>query len=57
MERTDMFESALAFAERHWLGLTLAIPVGIYAAWIASMVVPEVVKTVVPAVVRAVTGS
>lgn len=52
-----MFESVCEFAQRHWLALTLAIPVGIYAAWIASMVVPEVVKIVVPAVIRAVTGN
>ena len=45
------------FVERHWLGLALALPVVAYAAWIASIVVPEVVKAVVPEVVRAVTGS
>lgn len=45
------------FVERHWLGLALAIPLVIYAAWIASLVVPEVVKAVVPEVVRAVSGS
>ena len=50
---TSMFE----FVERHWLGLTLAIPLAVYAAWIASLVVPEVVKAVVPEVVRGVTGS
>ena len=35
----------------------MAIPVAVYAAWIASLVVPEIVKAVVPEVVRAVTGS
>jgi hypothetical protein len=52
-----MLTSTFEFAERHWLGLTLAIPIAVYAAWIASMVVPEIVKAVVPEVVRAVTGS
>ncbi|HZD31336.1 MAG TPA: hypothetical protein VE779_06720 [Candidatus Angelobacter sp.] len=49
--------SLIDFVERHWLSLTLAIPVAAYAAWIAALVVPEIVKTVVPEVVRAVTGS
>lgn len=52
-----MLTSALEFCERHWLGLTIAVPVALYAAWIASLVVPEVVKAVVPEVVRAVVGS
>jgi hypothetical protein len=52
-----MLTSTIEFVERHWLGLTLAIPVAVYAAWIASLVVPEVVKAVVPEVVRAVAGS
>ena len=52
-----MATSILEFVERHWLGLTLAIPVAVYAAWIAALVVPEIVKAVVPEVVRAVTGS
>lgn len=52
-----MLTSTLEFAQRHWLGLTLALPVALYAAWIASLIVPEIVKAVVPEVVRAVTGS
>ncbi len=52
-----MFASVLEFVERHWLGLTVAIPLTVYAAWIAALVVPEIVKAVVPPVVRAVTGS
>jgi hypothetical protein len=52
-----MFTPAFEFVERHWLGFTLAIPIAVYAAWIASLVVPEIVKAVVPEVVRAVTGS
>ncbi len=52
-----MNTSVLNWLEHHWLGLTLAFPIAIYAAWIASMVVPEIVKAVVPEVVRAVTGS
>jgi hypothetical protein len=52
-----MTASAFEFVERHWLGLTLALPLAAYAAWIASVVVPEVAKVVVPEVVRVVTGS
>jgi hypothetical protein len=52
-----MLTSTLEFAQRHWLGLTLALPVALCAGWIASLVVPEIVKAVVPVVVRAVTGS
>lgn len=52
-----MLTSTFEFVERHWLGLTLAIPIAVYAAWIASVVVPEIVKAVVPTVVRAVIGS
>ena len=52
-----MLTFVLEFVERHWLGLTVAIPLTIYAAWIASLVAPEVVKAVVLPVVRAVTGS
>lgn len=51
-----MLDSVFEFVKQHWLGLTLAVPVAVYAAWIASIVVPEVVKAVVPEVVRAVTG-
>jgi hypothetical protein len=49
--------TSLEFAQQHWLGLTLALPVVLYAAWIASLVVPEIVKAVVPATVRAIAGS
>jgi hypothetical protein len=52
-----MSASPVEFVERNWLGLTLALPLVAYAAWIASIVVPEVVKAVVPEVVRAVAGS
>jgi hypothetical protein len=52
-----MTVSISEFIERQWLGLTLALPLAVFAAWIASIVVPEVVKAVVPEVVRAVTGS
>jgi hypothetical protein len=52
-----MLKSTVEFVERHWLGLAFAIPIAAYGAWIASLVVPEIVKTVVPVVVRTVTGS
>ena len=48
--------STLSFLERNWLSLTLGIPIAVYAAWIASAVVPEVVRAVVPEVVRAAVG-
>ena len=51
-----MTDSIFEFVERHWLGFTLALPVAIYAAWVASLVVPEVVRAVVPAVTRTVLG-
>jgi hypothetical protein len=52
-----MFSSTFEFLERHWLALTLAIPIAAYGAWIAWLVVPEIVKAVVPTVVRAVSSS
>ncbi len=52
-----MITSTFRFIERHWLGLVLGVPIALYSAWIASLVVPEIVKAVVPEVVRAVTGS
>jgi hypothetical protein len=52
-----MAMSIFEFAERHWLGLTLALPIAVYADWIAAMVVPEIVKAVVPAQVRTVAES
>ena len=52
-----MFASVYEFVERHWLVLVLAVPIVVYAACMASLVVPEIVKVVVPAVVRAVTGT
>jgi hypothetical protein len=48
--------SSLSFLERNWPWLFLAAPVAVYAGWIASLVVPEVVRVVVPEVVRAVVG-
>lgn len=45
-----------AHLERNWPWLVLATPVALYAAWIAAMVVPEVVRVVVPEVVRTVVG-
>jgi hypothetical protein len=48
--------SSLSFLERNWLSLVLATPLAVYAAWIASTVVPEVVRVVVPEVVRAAVG-
>jgi hypothetical protein len=44
------------FLQRNWPWLALAAPIAVYAAWIASMVVPEIVRVVVPEVVRAVVG-
>lgn len=46
-----MLTSTIEFIEHHWVGLTLSIPIAVYAAWTASLVVPEIVKTVVPVVV------
>lgn len=46
----------LTFVERNWLWLLLATPVALYGAWIAALVVPEVVRVVVPEVVRTVVG-
>lgn len=46
----------LSFLERNWPWLLLAAPVAVYAAWIASLVVPEVVRVVVPEVLRTVLG-
>ena len=48
--------SSVSFLERNWLWFALAAPVAVYAAWIASLVVPEIVRVVVPEVVRAVVG-
>jgi hypothetical protein len=52
-----MLDSVSELAQRHWLALTLATPLAVYAAWIASMIVPRIVNVVVPEVVRAVIGS
>jgi hypothetical protein len=46
----------LSFVERNWPWLLLAAPVALYAAWIAALVVPEIVRVVVPEVVRSVLG-
>jgi hypothetical protein len=48
--------TSFSFIERNWLWLLLATPVAVYAAWIAALVVPEVVRVVVPEVVRSVVG-
>jgi len=48
--------NSLSFLERNWRWLLLAAPVALYPAWIASMVVPEVTRVLVPEVVRAVVG-
>jgi hypothetical protein len=45
-----------SFLQRNWPWLALVAPVAVYAAWIASMVIPEVVRVVVPEVVRSVVG-
>lgn len=48
--------NVVQYAEKHWIWLAFAIPVAAYAAWIATMVVPEVVRIVVPEVTKAVVG-
>ena len=52
-----MFEEFSEFAHSHRLALAVGIPIGIFAAWLSSLVVPEVVKAVVPEVIRTLTGS
>ena len=51
-----MLTAFAQFFERYWLGVMLALPIAVYAAWVTSPVVPEVVKVVGPDVVRAVAG-
>lgn len=51
-----MTTGAISFVERHWLGLALSLPLAAYAAWISYLVVPEVVRVVVPEVTRSVLG-
>jgi hypothetical protein len=46
----------MTLVERNWLWLLLATPIAIYGAWIAALVVPDVVRVVVPEVTRAVLG-
>lgn len=46
----------MTFVERNWLWLLLCAPLALYGTWIASVVVPEVVRVVVPEVAKAVTG-
>ncbi len=46
----------LPFLERNWPWLLLAAPIAVYAGWIAALVAPQVVKAVVPEVVRTVAG-
>lgn len=48
--------NVVQFAERNWLWLALALPVAAYGVWIATLIVPEVVRVVVPEVTRAVVG-
>jgi len=52
-----MVQEFSELARRHWLALAVGVPIGIFAAWLASLVVPEVVKAVVPEVIRTLTGS
>jgi hypothetical protein len=44
------------FLERNWTWLALAAPIGVYTAWMAAMVVPQVVRVVVPELVRTIVG-
>ena len=52
-----MIEEFSEFAHSHRLALAVGIPIGIFAAWLSSLLVPEVVKAVVPKVIRTLTGS
>jgi len=45
-----MLTTFAQFFEPHWLGVMLALPIAVYAAWATSLVVPEVIKVVVPEV-------
>ena len=51
-----MSATPLSFLQRNWLWVLLATPVALYAAWISSIVVPQVVRVVVPEAVRTVVG-
>jgi hypothetical protein len=51
-----MNTSMPTFVERHPLGFALAACLAFYAAWIASLVVPEVFRNVVLEVTRSVLG-
>ena len=42
---------------RHMMWILIVAPVVAFAAYVSWLVVPEVVRIVVPAVVRAVTGA
>lgn len=46
-----------SFDSRHLFWSLLATPFVLFAGYVAWLVVPEVVRVVVPAVVRAVTGA
>jgi hypothetical protein len=46
----------LTFIERNWQWLLIATPFALYAAWIGSIVVPEVLRVVVPEVIRTAVG-
>jgi hypothetical protein len=48
--------NAVDRAERNWLWLALSLPVVAYAAWISFLVVPEVVRVVVPEVMSVLLG-
>lgn len=47
---------SVSFFEGNWLWLILTAPIAVYAAWVSSMVIPQVVRVVLPEVVRAVVG-
>jgi len=46
----------LSFVEHNWLWLLMATPLALYVAWIASIVIPEVLRVVVPEVARTAVG-
>ena len=48
---------AANFELRYLVGILIAAPVVTFAVYVSWLVVPEVVRIVVPAVVRAVTGA
>ena len=44
------------FAPRNRLWLALGVPLATYAAWLSCLVLPQVLRVVVPEVTRAVLG-